>query len=407
MDNTLKNINNIHIKKYYIDQLIELVIVNIISTTVNIANLIKKELSKNEYKIDEYYTYFYSIWSTSYQLFTFPLYQEIAYDENYLSQYNVRFPLKRLTIEAYLHTICAQYMIMKTKEYNNINFVAYRGIQDTQFDNDIKYNQTIVLNEIKNIPKSEHVMGFLKLYDIIYENLYDDYELDLIKYSDYNTFYSELMEYYNINMNNSNSISKLKDIVNNPLNYKIPSRIKAPNYPDNMIDDWITLHMSFNKFKDVKFHFKSYNKYIQNNSIICEIPFRSFTIDKTVTDKFTGKNTCCLIQTNMRPNTPYLWIGGQGEREILFPLLAEFSVITTNGVDVNLEYIGSNFQITEEEFYLHLKYYMNFRDYMLDEDQLRKQNQKLYFEIMDRKEKFITKCQKYHDEFNKKYNIIS
>jgi len=55
---------------------------------------------------------------------------------------------------------------------------------------------------------------------------------------------------------------------------------------------------------------------------------------------------------------------------------------------------------------LHLKYYMSFRDYMLDDYTLYRDNNELYLEIMEHKDKFITKCKKYHNEFNKKYNVI-
>ena len=445
----LKNINDIHIKKYYIDQLIELDIKNIITITETIANLIKKELSKNGYNVNDYYSHFHSIWSTSYQLFTFPLYQEVIYDESYLSLYNINLPLTQFTIAAYLDTICAQYMIMKTSEHNKINFIAYRGIvEDTHFD-DIEYNQTIFLNEIEHIPKSEHISehirGFLKLYYTQYKHPYDDLNLDLEKYSDYDYYYSKLVQNFKININDHSYVRRLKNIIKNPIQYKVPSKIKiptqieVPNYTDskfqdwikfysgtdtlnhtidewislyindtidNMIDAWITLHKSINKFKNVGVHLKSYHKYAQNNNTICEIPLRSFTIDKTVTDRFTKKNTCCLIQANINPNTPYLWIGGLGEREIIFPLFAEFSVKTIDETNVNLEYNGSNFHITEEEFYLHLQYYIDFCKEMLDEDRLRKNNKELYLEIMNQKEKFITKCKRYHDEFNKKYNVI-
>lgn len=96
-----------------------------------------------------------------------------------------------------------------------------------------------------------------------------------------------------------------------------------------------------------------------------------------------------------------MWIAGQNESEIIFPMFAEFNVIKSKE-NILLEYIGSKFHISDDEFISYCDYYNKFKKSYMNIDNFIKDYPILYEKIELDKNIFIDKCKKYAENISKK-----
>lgn len=337
--------------------------------------------------------YFYSYWTGSeFAKITYPLtfYSEYGHkyisllreiidiNENVLKQSNQLITIK-YNLEAYFYTIIMQWIIMKSAEYNDVSYEVYRGLDDdsTNKENDEnneynkKYIESLSSDKIKMI--DDLIVNKLIILINIAEELFNINVSD--KTIDKSTYIESFEKISKINLlidlyNDHEFIKKTYNV--DITNYKIKKNLEKANkilkseeYKNLgwRIWDSIEFYIKFKRdLKEVTTLFKSYKDKLKESNYIYHQPFSSFTLSKEIAQrpKFVGK-ICCFLTTRLKPKLPYLWIAGQGEDEVLFPLFSEFKVTNNDLQDIQLEYLGSRFIISDDVFRDHVEKYFKYR----------------------------------------------
>lgn len=348
--------------------------------------------------LKQIYVDFYSVWSgADYSRITQPLMiisdygidyiklLEKIMDENYHSKISLRL---------YFFVIIIQYLMMKASKYNNIEIDVYRGIKDnssTINDNNHEYNKNVIAENIPNINT---------------EFLSDD-TTGANKYQWINVVLYFMNNAYKIDPTGEDSQTKIKQYFNEsltrPRRYIDSSQKgRAADYvkeyhethgdiTDELIDEYIKFKKAEKKIKDqlkpTTTLMKSYSDKITNDKYIYHQSFSSFSLNKDMILKFSANQQCCGIKSKLEKNTPYLYVYGKTkEYEVLFPLFSKFEVINRSLTNPELKYLGSSYNISDDDFIYHVKYFIEFEK----SDEI----------------KFLKKYPQFTDKLNKFYKDI-
>lgn len=372
---------------------------------------------------------FLSMWTGhDYGYITYPLTLTTEYGTQYPSlistfQKDIKeWDGYRFALRFYFYTIIMQYIFIKSKEYNSVDYTVYRGLVDNATELDDKnneYNKKVITESLKDINmnffgaedydnKYSRIIKFCK--QMGEKNTYGiDPTVDGVTSETYMQHFKNFRDFakkygreqiYDIKELDLKTRRKYNRVVNRLFKLNGPEEwdLKLSDEEiKTLINEYIAYKRSIKTIQEslepIKTLFKSYKQKIIKDNYIYHQAFSSFTLAKEITDKFREKNTCCVITTKLKPNLPYLYMAGLGkEHEVLFPLFSKFKVVNRSIDNIQLEYLGSNFIVTDEQFIDHVEKY----------DEFIKLGQKKFYEkYPEYKQKVNTFLDKYHEYYQK------
>jgi hypothetical protein len=391
--------------------------------------------------------YFYSYWTGSeYVHITYPLTFYSEYGYKYISSLNALIDINsnlskihnqiRLTsfnLEAYFYTIMMQYIIMKSAEYNDVSYEVYRGLDDyigREDDKNNEYNKKYIeslssgqLQEINDLSYNGNLIRLCQIAEQLFKiNIFDEHTSENTYVEAFDKI-GKINTLKEISMKLSNNPTSIKndynvDIASARVQFDLAqagSILKSDEYTKLgwKIWDLLRLYIKIKKnLKGVNTLFKSYKDKLKENKYIYHQPFSSFTLDKGVAQKFVGKK-CCFVTTKLKPQLPYLWMSGntyleilgQGEAEILLPLFSEFEIINNDPENIQLDYLGSRFTISDNVFIDCVEKYFKYRaiglTFNAEEDFY-----KMYPEYKKKVDDFIKNIRDYYDKIKNGETIV-
>ena len=447
MEQLLKDINKIQIRKEFMDQIItqtikaeEIAMIEILDKINSECNIKEKSLYSDKQKpCTTFFNKFRDLWSgADYAQITYPVTFYTIHGYRYLElldnikkispELRINIQSEKLYLWHYFYCILMQYIIMSSSKYNTFEYEVYRAINDDSnlLENDEanEYNKQFVLNSLSNrdisimdnliennqirilcelvekiegidptdpnITALKYALSLLTIESAVNNNVLWDPDIKKvypnIKFNTNNVYFTELLK-------KTNKIIKSDDY-----KYKIKPKILES------INDYLYIKRKLKNLKGVETLFTSYKNGLKNNQYIYHAPFSSFSLNKIKIANRISDKKCCFVTSKLKPHLPYLYVGGLNwaESEVLFPLFSEFKVINSDIKNIQLEYLGSRFQISDAEFTDHLqKFY-----------ELEKMNKNYtaffqkYPEYETKYDKFLQNLEKYHSDIKSGKTVV-
>lgn len=306
---------------------------------------------------------FFRNWTTSeYKNITVPLIFHSEYHNEYLLFMDKlgKIPYKEFNYfgpKMYFFVVIVQYVMMESKKYNNANFEIYRGLKDLATDTDDKnndFNEKLLMNLSQDIDPDFFLLrdndnnplnGISYMCGLMEEAFKIDPTNQSTTSRMYTNYFSEL--YTTINVSKTPKAKAGRE-------FKELRETLTEETIENYIKKYIAYKQSEKKIlenmKPVTTLFQSYKNKLLHSKYIYHQAFNSFTLVPEITKKFRNKYSCCTITTKLKPNLPYIYMAGLNEYEVLLPLFSKFRVINNDINDIQLDYLGSDFNISFEQF---------------------------------------------------------